>query len=177
MDVRKIRTGDERELIDLFSSLDEETEFMLFEPGEREMSEADQAKYIKQLPDLKNVLLLVSESEGVMTGFLGATGEINRRNKHIVKLAMGIKKQFWGQGAGKLLLKNLEQWAETEGYHRIEMTVQESNIRAQKLYQACGYEVEGIKAHALLVAGEYINELYMAKLIGENQNSKTRPTG
>ncbi len=150
---------------------------MLFEPGEREMSETDQAEFIKRLPDLKNVLLLVSESEGVMTGFLGASGENNRRNKHVVKLAMGVKEQFWGQSAGKLLLKNLEQWAETEGYHRIEMTVQEPNISAQKLYQACGHEVEGVKTHALLVAGEYINELYMAKLTEDNKASKIWPTG
>ncbi|MVB59628.1 N-acetyltransferase, partial [Vibrio cholerae] len=30
---------------------------------------------------------------------------------------------------------------------------------------SCGFEVEGLKRHSLVVDGEYVNELYMSKLL------------
>ncbi len=41
----------------------------------------------------------------------------------------------------------------------------ENNPGAYALYRKMGFEVEGVKKDSLLVNGEYINDIYMSKLI------------
>jgi len=72
---------------------------------------------------------------------------------------------FWGKGIGSQLLQTFIDWATAHQFHRIELTVMESNIRAQSLYKNAGFEIEGIKQNSLNVDGHYVNEYYMAKLI------------
>lgn len=43
-----------------------------------------------------------------------------------------------------------------------------NNERAQKLYAAAGYIVEGTKRDSLFIDEAYVDEIIMAKFIGEN---------
>uniref|UniRef100_UPI0020CE6181 GNAT family N-acetyltransferase n=1 Tax=Vibrio cholerae TaxID=666 RepID=UPI0020CE6181 len=49
-------------------------------------------------------------------------------------------------------------WAISHGYSRLELTVMQHNERAKRLYESCGFEVEGLKRHSLVVDGEYVND-------------------
>jgi RimJ/RimL family protein N-acetyltransferase len=68
-------------------------------------------------------------------------------------------------GIGTMLFKELEAWAKKNNKHRLELTVMENNPSAFALYQKIGFEVEGVKKDSLLINGEYINDIYMRKLI------------
>lgn len=57
------------------------------------------------------------------------------------------------------------QWAKKSQLHRLELTVIEHNEQAVHLYKKMGFEVEGVKRNSLLIDGQYVNELYMAKLL------------
>ena len=57
------------------------------------------------------------------------------------------------------------QWAKKSQLHRLELTVIEYNEQAVHLYKKMGFEVEGVKRNSLLIDGQYVNELYMAKLL------------
>jgi RimJ/RimL family protein N-acetyltransferase len=48
------------------------------------------------------------------------------------------------------------------------LTVMANNERAQKLYAAAGYIVEGTKRDSLFIDEAYVDEIIMAKFIGEN---------
>ena len=165
MKIRNAAIGDEESLLGLFTSLDEETDFMLFEPGERDTTVSEQADFLRNSSKVNNILLLVTEYDGEIIGFLGATGNKNNRNRHVLSFVTGVRKHYWGLGMGSALLKNLEVWAITNQYYRIEMTVRESNIRAINLYKSLGFIIEGVRHHSLKVDSEYVNELYMGKLI------------
>ncbi|WP_235869831.1 GNAT family N-acetyltransferase [Veronia nyctiphanis] len=41
------------------------------------------------------------------------------------------------------------------------MSIRES----EKVYEACGFEVEGIKRHSMVVDGQAVDEYMMAKLL------------
>ena len=43
----------------------------------------------------------------------------------------------------------------------------EHNLKAIKLYESFGFIREGIKRDSICIAGEYINELYMSKLLNK----------
>ena len=40
-----------------------------------------------------------------------------------------------------------------------------NNKAGQALYKKMGFKVEGVKEHSLFVNGQYIDDIYMAKLI------------
>jgi len=63
------------------------------------------------------------------------------------------------------LLAALEEWAQFNGYHRLELTVMESNVAAKKLYSKCGFVEEGVKRDSMKINGAYVNEFYMSKLL------------
>lgn len=98
-------------------------------------------------------------------GFLGGTGGNVNRNRHTVNMAMGVLKKYQGIGIGRQLLQAFVNWASTNQFHRIELTVMEANTKAKSLYQSMGFEIEGIKRNSLKVNGNYVSEHYLAKLI------------
>ncbi len=101
MEFRKAIAGDEQQLIDLFSALVAETDFMLFEPGERELSLNEQAELIDSISHSSNRLLLVSiaaeKDKEKIIGFLGATGGSSNRSSHTANFVLGVLKAHWGK--------------------------------------------------------------------------------
>ncbi|WP_324607170.1 GNAT family N-acetyltransferase [Planococcus massiliensis] len=79
---------------------------------------------------------------------------------------LGIAEEHRGKGIGTELFAALESWARKKGLRRLELTVMETNAAGQALYKKAGFEVEGTKRDSLIVNGQFINEYYMAKIIG-----------
>ena len=163
--VRKALPSDGAELVQLFSTLDQETEFMLMEPGERKLSVEKQVDIINESSDSRSKVLFIASEENVIAGFLvGRRGAANK-DSHSIHIAMGILASFWGKGIGSQLLQTFIDWAAKNQFHRIELTVMEHNTRAQSLYKNMGFESEGIKRDSIKIDGHYVNEHYMALLI------------
>ena len=165
MEIRQAKIGDEHELIKMFKSLYQESDFMLMEPGEGEISVEKQAQLINEYSQSDSQALFVATDKQIIVGFLGGTGGKVNRNRHSIHLAMGVLSSHWGKGIGRQLLQSFCVWAGSNNFHRIELSVMENNTRAKSLYESCGFETEGIKQHSLLINGCYINEYYMAKII------------
>lgn len=167
MNIRKVEKKDSAQLIDLFKSLDSETEFMLLEAGERSTSISEQEQIINDFQSSPSKLMRVFESSenNTINGFLVAVGGTSNRNRHSLYCVLGIRQNYTGNGVGLKLLLEMESWAKSNQFHRLELTVMEHNSRAISLYKSFGFEVEGLKKNSLKVNGKYVNELYMSKLI------------
>ncbi len=163
--IRKAISSDGAELVRLFTALDQETEFMLMEPGERKLSVEKQVEIINKSSGTRSNVLFVADEENVIAGFLGGNGGTANKNNHSIHIAMGILAPFQGKGIGKQLLQAFIDWAAENQFHRIELTVMEHNTRARSLYKNMGFKTEGIKQDSLKLNGHYINEHYMALLI------------
>lgn len=167
MKIRAVTKGDGAQLIALFSALDSETQFMMFEPGERQTNIEQQEKYISDFvaTSSKSMFVAIDEASLEIAGFISGIGGGVSRNKHSIYCVVGLRQKYSGQGIGKQLLNTLISWAELNHFHRIELTVMEHNKKAISLYKSCGFEVEGIKRNSMNVGDSYINEFYMSKLI------------
>jgi RimJ/RimL family protein N-acetyltransferase len=164
--IREIREGDARKFLALCKQLDQETQFMLLEPGERVITVEEQRKRIKGILSRDNQTILVAEDQGgQLAGHLSAFGGNYNRNRHTVDLVIGILQGFTGQGIGTQMFTQVEEWARTHAIHRLELTVMVHNERALKLYQKIGFEIEGLKKHHLRVNDKYVDEYEMAKLL------------
>ena len=165
MIIRTILLNDAEQFLNLCKRLDEETQFMLLEPGERTTTVEEQRDQIEHLLSRHNQTIFVAEHDGQLVGYLGAFGGDFRRNKHSVYIVIGILQAFTGQGIGTQLFIALEKWARQKPLHRLELTAMTHNQAGIALYRKRGFEIEGTKKHSLLVNGQYVDEYYMAKLL------------
>lgn len=165
MIVREIERSDCQNLIALFKALDRETEFMLYEPGERDFSKSNQDSIINSFLNSPSKTMLISENSKELTGFIAGVGGKTQRTKHALYIAVGIKQAFTGQNLGATFFEIIEGWAKKNEFHRLELTVMEHNKRAIKLYKSLGFIEEGIKHHSIKLNSGFINELSMYKLI------------
>jgi RimJ/RimL family protein N-acetyltransferase len=167
MKIREAKLGDEIELVNLFATLDQETDFMLMEAGERKITIKKQAEIIEEFEKSNTRVLYVAHEGAKIVGFLGATGGSAKREHYTLHIAMGVLMLHWGKSIGTQLLQAMFTWATANHFYRIELTVMEANEKAIALYKKLGFEIEGVRKGSLKVNGDFINELYMANLIEE----------
>ncbi|MDN4607858.1 GNAT family N-acetyltransferase [Sporosarcina highlanderae] len=164
MEIRQAKPSDAEQLVQLVSHVESTSDFMLFEAGERNLSSEQFRKRIESFGE-DGSTILVAENEGTLTGYLMVIAGGSKRNKHSAYLVIGISKEYRGQGIGKALFAELDNWACKHNLHRLELTVMKTNAAGVALYEKAGFQIEGVKKHSLLVNGEYVDEYYMAKLI------------
>ena len=164
--IRTATATDARGVLELLLRLDEETRFMMYEPGERSTSLDRQAETLRALLASENSTFLLAEEGGRPVGFLEATGGVFRRNRHVAHLVIGVLEEHAGRGIGTALIAEAERWAQERGIRRLELTVQAHNRAARALYEKMGFAVEGTRKDAMLVDGSYVDEYYMARLLG-----------
>ncbi|EEG76365.1 GNAT family N-acetyltransferase [Dethiobacter alkaliphilus] len=166
MIIREIREDDAILFLDLQKTIEEETQFMLLESGERETAVAEKRKLIRAVLNRDNqTVFVVENNDGRLVGYLRALGGEYEKSRHTAYITMGVLQEFTGQGLGTRLLETLDEWAQHNGIHRLELIVMQPNKAAIGLYEKMGYEIEGTKRDSLFIDGVYVDEYYMGKLL------------
>jgi ribosomal protein S18 acetylase RimI-like enzyme len=163
--IRRIQENDAEGFLKLCRALDEETAFMLLEPGERQTAITEERERIERLLAKDNQTILVAEEGGRFVGYVAASGGRYARNHHCAYLVMGVLQSYAGQGIGTRLFEEIETWARQQGLRRLELTVMAHNRAGVALYQKRGFEIEGTRRHSLFVKSEPVDEYYMGKLL------------
>ncbi len=78
---------------------------------------------------------------------------------------MGVLKEYWGKGVGKLFFKYFFTWSEDKEIVRYELTTAVNNKRAFTLYKSVGFDVECIKKQNIMVKGEPVDEYQMFYIV------------
>jgi putative acetyltransferase len=103
--------------------------------------------------------------EEIIIGNAGLTVYANHRLRHSASIGIMVHKDYQNKGVGTALMKALidiaDNWLMLV---RVELTVFEDNKRAICLYEKFGFEKEDVKKLAGIRAGEYVNELLMARI-------------
>lgn len=194
MPIRTLDAPDAEDFVALLRVLDAETEYLMFEPGERpvdldalrarlaDRDPANGALYalVDAAPDAATGTSTDGPREPVaspdarpaarrsaepLTGFIGAQRRPGRRNRHALHLVVAIRQSRVGRGHGKALLEAIERFARYEGVIRLELSVLVDNVRALRLYEGAGFEREGVRRQAVRLADGWHDELACAKLL------------
>ena len=163
--IRTARPYDAAALLDLKRQLDEETSFMMYEPGERESSVQDLARELAGIARTPNSVVLLAEIDDQLAGYVELTGGSFRRSRATAYLVIGVRADAAGLGIGTGLLRHAKDWAAAHGLHRLELTVMAHNTRAIRLYERMGFSAEGRRSECLLIDGRFIDELTMAVIL------------
>ncbi|MDA2393919.1 GNAT family protein [Bacillus cereus] len=163
--IREIEIEDAASFLQLSKQLDEETKFMLYEPGERKTTVEQQEKMIHRFMENEYATIFVAVEDERIVGFILVNGNNIQRKRHVASIVIGILQEYSGRGIGTRLFKEVEKWAKLHDVWRLELTVMAHNTRAQALYKKAGFEKEGVKKAALIIDGKGIDEYEMAKLL------------
>ncbi len=87
------------------------------------------------------------------------------RRRHAGQIGMGVRDDWQGKGVGTALLQaaiNLaDNWLNLT---RLELEVFVDNVRAIRLYEKCGFKIEGTLVDFAFREGRYVDTYLMARL-------------
>ena len=161
---RMITLDDVDAFWELQNQLDQESKFMMYEPGERKKDLGPVEETIRAVIE-GNDFLEVAEVEGKLVGYLSAKRGRVVRTQHAVYVYTGVLRAFQNQGIATTFFKNLDTWAVQNGVKRMELVVMAPNECAIHVYKKSGFEVEGTLRYSVVVDGKYLDEYTMGKLI------------
>ncbi|MGY3186073.1 N-acetyltransferase family protein [Lysinibacillus sp. TE18511] len=164
MFIREAKIEDAEQIVAVIKNA-EESNFMLFAPGERQLEAEQFTRFIENIYKNNHSALFIAEIDQTVVGYLIVQGSTPSRLSHRAYIVVGIHSDFRGRKIGTALFGHLDNWAKEKGMHRLELTVMVNNIAGIALYKKMGFEVEGTKRHSLYVDGEYMDEYYMSKLL------------
>ena len=170
MTYRTISGNDTENFFHMMCRLDEETDYMMYEPGERQERTKDLGRLAGIIDAAENggdFLLCAVTETGEIVGFVWAErGNLNRV-RHSAYVVTGIRSAYRRQGIGTEFFLRLNDWAKENGIIRLELTVECDNTAAKRLYEKSGFVVEGIKRKTMKVNGRYVDEYCMGKIFDE----------
>jgi RimJ/RimL family protein N-acetyltransferase len=152
-------------LMKLKQRLDEETSFLLLEPGERDISTQALARHLDEVSRSGNSVVIVADRHEELAGYVELAGEKFRRNRCTTHVIIDVLAEASGKGVGTRLLEEARRWAAARGLHRIELNVMARNHKAIALYERAGFIREGRRVDCLLIDGKFLDELYMAMIL------------
>ena len=125
-----------------------------------------EARMISEMNRATNSLFLVAEDDGRIVGQLTLQGGKRRNVRHAATLGITVGREHRGQGVGRRLMEHAVEWARAgRVVTRIELNVFVRNANAIRLYESCGFVVEGRRRRAAHRDGEYLDDLVMALLL------------
>jgi len=165
--IRQAQINDAEPFVELMNTLDSETEYLLFEPGERQLTVEEQRRRLERDIDSNNRHILVAENSNtkILLGFCGGSRGIFQREQHIVNLAIAVRQEYSSQGIGTALLQSLIQWSQQQSIHRLSLGVSEGNHIAISTYENLGFEKEGLLRDGIKLKSGYVNKLIMGLLL------------
>lgn len=157
--------SDAAQLSELRIKIDSETENLDREPGEGILTREDFEKLIYNDSVAEKNIFLVVEAEGKLVGFARCQGNELARFRHKAEFGIGILKEYWGYGLGKMVLENILLWADSAGIEKICLAVVETNTKAIGLYKKFGFVEEGLLIKDRIHRdGNYYNTVMMRRL-------------
>ncbi|MGG0655726.1 GNAT family N-acetyltransferase [Rummeliibacillus pycnus] len=164
MKIREIEVLDAEPFLKLLCEV-ENSNNMLFNPGERSTTIEKQINIIQSIKNDPRSTFLVAEKEDRLIGYIGIMAGDLQRTKHIGRIVCGVSEQSRGLGIGTKLFQEVFNWIEGKYFTRLELTVLVTNSVAIKLYEKMGFIKEGKKIDSLLIDDQFVDEWYMYKRV------------
>jgi ribosomal protein S18 acetylase RimI-like enzyme len=108
--------------------------------------------------------VLVAEVDGRVVGYLGLCQAIPlASHSHVLEVnGLAVHPRSQGAGVGRALLEKAKEQVRRRGARKLSLRVLAPNTSARRLYESCGFEVEGVLRGEFLLEGEAVDDVLMA---------------
>ncbi|MBQ8498116.1 MAG: GNAT family N-acetyltransferase [Clostridia bacterium] len=157
---------DARDMVGFLMKTAEETDFLLYYPEERNISEESEAKILDTVLRSSMDMMIACFIEGKLVGNCQISFYRTRKTAHRATLAIAILKEYWGLGIGTAMFEEMIACAKTRCIFQLELEFAEGNDRARMLYEKMGFSVVAEKPCAFrLKDGTMLKEYCMVKYL------------
>lgn len=111
--------------------------------------------------------VLVAETGRVIAGFaaLGQSHSLASRS-HVLEIrALAVHPAHQRCGVGRRLVEACIGQARSRGARKLSLRVLGGNVAARRLYESCGFTVEGVLREEFFLGGRYIDDVLMACML------------
>lgn len=107
---------------------------------------------------------LVAELDGVVVGYvaLHPAGDLASHAHVRIIDGLGVLPAAQGRGVGEALVRAAVERARAEGAAKVTLRVLGTNPTARRLYERCGFAVEGVLVGEFVIDGSPVDDVWMA---------------
>ena len=166
--IRSAGDGDIQGVLDYLYVSAGETEFIIRYPEEFGQYTAEGEKaFFDRANASESEAFLVCIVDGKVAGTANIVWSKSIKTRHRAFVAIALLKEFWGQGIGTRMFREMIRIAEENGnILQLELDFVEGNTRARALYEKMGFRITGVKPNAIrLKDGTLLNEYSMIREI------------
>ena len=164
--IREAEVEDAGALITHVNSVGGESDYLALGSGEFELTEHEEAEFLRACRASENKVVLLAFIEGQIVGVLNFSASHRPRVKHSGELGLSVRKAYWGLGVGSSLLDTLLDWARQTGtIKKINLRVRVDNHRAILLYERKGFVREGTLRKEVFLDGVYYDLEWMGLVL------------
>jgi ribosomal protein S18 acetylase RimI-like enzyme len=108
--------------------------------------------------------VLVAEQEGTVLGYLrlDQSGSLPSHEHVLTINGLAVAPDRQGEGVGRRLVEAGLQEARRRGARKVSLRVLASNTRGRRLYESCGFAVEGVLVDEFHLDGRFVDDLLLA---------------
>lgn len=154
--IREALAEDAGQLIRHLKEIGGESDNLSFGEGEFSVTPEQEEMFLENLHNDKTSIFLVACKDGEIVGN-GCLSGMPRRMSHRAELSIAVRKRYWGQGIGSMLMKELIQYAKENGIEIINLDVRKDNEQAIRLYEKFGFRHIGTSPAYFKIKEEYID--------------------
>lgn len=160
--IREAMPEDARAVLDYVEAVSGESDFLTFGPGEFDLTEAQEADFLRRCYDSDNQIYLVGSIADQIVSTLSFAAGRRPRVRHSGEFGLSVRKEYWGLGIGSFMLDALIDWARaTQVVKKINLHTRTDNQRAIALYLRKGFVIEGTVNRGIFLHGEYFDHYLM----------------
>lgn len=116
--------------------------------------------WLQEFDGVRNVLFVALDGDTIV-GQVDCHGGRFTKDRHTGLVGIAIRSGWREVGLGLVLMDRVLHWMRERGFERAYLSVFSTNVRARRLYQAMGFEVEGVRKRQYKIRGEYADDVVM----------------
>lgn len=160
--IREAVKKDANALIETITAYLMQSEHLISAVEEFNPTVQQQERWIEQLHDNSNSLLLVAVYNGRIIGNIDLKGENRKKIQHNTTLGIGILKSYQRIGLSKILMQCVTAWAKKNpAVENIWLNVFETNHAAIALYEHVGFTKIAVQPFHIKTKTGYIANIIM----------------
>lgn len=161
--LRLAKSDDLAAMTDYINNLSLEDTFVSFS-GEQLTLEEEKKFLDEALEKMQKVetICLVAMVGNDLIGIAGID-RLTRRSKHVGSMGLSIKKEYRGEGIGKVMLQTVLDLGKQMGLRFVELSCFANNQAACSLYKSVGFEEVGRIPEKYFYKESYIDAIIMTK--------------